>query len=229
MTTSAVSRSAGLKAPFLEGLRTTELDRVLSAATERVFIVDTTVTHQGDPADRLFLLTRGRARYFFITSDGRKLLLPWILPGELFGGMSILSTPSFYLASTEMLKDSAALTWDRPTLRSLVAQYPKLLENALVLASDYFSWYLATHAALTGDTARERLAQTLVIIARHIGERVPGGLEIEVTNEDLANAACMTLFTVSRILSEWHRVGALVKTRGKLVLRASPGLSGSPS
>src|SRR5437879_5718595 len=170
MTAPAVSRSAGLRAPFLEGLAPLELDRILAASAERAFVADSTVTSQGEPANRLFLLTKGQARYFFIASDGRKLMLPWILPGEVFGGMAILSTPSCYLVSTEMLKDSAALTWDRPTLRYLVSQYPKLLENALSIASDYFTWYLATHAALTGSTARQRLAQTLVIIARHIGQ-----------------------------------------------------------
>ncbi len=50
---------------------------------------------------------------------------------------------------------------------------------------------------------------------------MPGGLEVEVTNEDLAAATNLTLFTVSRLLSGWQRNGAIVKTRGKVLLRFS--------
>jgi CRP-like cAMP-binding protein len=35
----------------------------------------------------------------------------------------------------------------------------------------------------------------------------------------LANKANITLFTASRLLSEWQRSGAVVKTRGRILLR----------
>jgi CRP-like cAMP-binding protein len=224
MSSPTAALAGGCRSPFLDGLPPAELSLILSAATQRRFLADSVVISQGQPATVLFLLTKGRARYFYITSDGRKLLLPWIMPGELFGGMAILSTPASYLVSTEMLKDSQALAWDRSTLRRLVLQYPRLLENSLSIASEYFNWYLATHAAVTADTARQRLAQTIINLARGIGRNVYGGLELEVTNEDLGYAASMTLFTVSRLLREWHRQGALVKSRGKLLLRTSETL-----
>jgi CRP-like cAMP-binding protein len=224
MSSPIAALADGFRSPLLDGIPPAELSLILSGATQRRFLADTVVISQGQPAAALFLLTKGRARYFYITSDGRKLLLPWIMPGEPFGGMAILSTPGSYLASTEMLKDSQVLAWDRGTIRRLVLRYPRLLENALSIASEYFNWYLATHAAVTADTARQRLAQTVINLARGIGRNVCGGLELEVTNEDLAYASSMTLFTVSRLLREWHRQGALVKTRGKLVLRASETL-----
>ena len=37
-----------------------------------------------------------------------------------------------------------------------------------------------------------------------IGREVSGGVELEVTNEELANAANITPFTASRIVSEWQ-------------------------
>jgi CRP/FNR family transcriptional regulator, nitrogen oxide reductase regulator len=224
MSSATAALAGGFRSPFLDGLPSAEVSLVLGAATQRRFFADSVVVSQGQPATVLFLLTKGRARYFYITSDGRKLLLPWIMPGEVFGGMTILSTPASYLVSTEMLKDSHALAWDRATIRRLVARYPRLLENALSIASEYFNWYLATHAAVTADTARQRLAQTVINLARGIGRNVYGGLELEVTNEDLAYASSMTLFTVSRLLREWHRRGALVKSRGKLLLRAADTL-----
>jgi len=44
------------------------------------------ITHQDQPAKHLFLLLTGRARYFFVTEKGQKVILLWIPPGEMFDG-----------------------------------------------------------------------------------------------------------------------------------------------
>ena len=133
---------------------------------------------------------------------------------------SLLTNPSLYLVSTEMLKDSLVLVWDRSTIQDLVARYPRLAVNALSAASEYLALCVATHLALTCHNARERLAEVLLNLTRGIGQDAPGGVELDVTNEELANAANITPFTASRILSEWQRNGALVKRRGRVLLRS---------
>jgi CRP-like cAMP-binding protein len=99
------------------------------------------------------------------------------------------------------------------------------LDNALLIASDYFAWHLASHVALTCHTARQRLAQALVSLARAIGQEVPGGIELDVTNEDVANAANVTPFTASRIFSRWRRNGVVTKSRGKILLHSQDRLA----
>ncbi len=135
--------------------------------------------------------------------------------------MALLSTSSHYLASTEMLKDSWLLVWDHASIRRLARQYPQLLDNALdIAATDYFASYLAAHEALISHTARQRLASVLGSLAEGIGHGVLGGVELDVTNEELANATNITPFTASRLLNEWQRNGVLVKRRGRLLLRS---------
>jgi CRP-like cAMP-binding protein len=178
------------------------------------------MTNQGHPADHLFLLTKGLARFFFVTEEGRKLLFQWLGPGDLLGGRTILSVSSTYLFSTETVTDSSVLVWDRPTIRRFVERYPRLLENALLTASDYAAWHLTTHIGLACHTVRQRVAQVLVTLARTIGRETPGGIELQITNEELANAASITPFTASRLMSKWQRDRALVKRRGKVLLRS---------
>jgi CRP/FNR family transcriptional regulator, nitrogen oxide reductase regulator len=220
---AAISADCGSK--FLEGLATPDRDVILAAATKRRFLVKSVVVNQGDPAERVFLLIKGRARFFFITQTGRKILLHWLPPGEVFGGAALLSRPSPYLVSTETLKDSSVLVWERTTIRALATRYPKLLDNALLIASDYFAWHLASHVALTCHTARQRLAQALVSLARAIGQEIPGGIELDVTNEEIANAANVTPFTASRIFSRWRRNGVVTKSRGKILLHSQDRLA----
>ena len=219
MPASEPATIAHLKSRFLDGLAPCDLKVVLAAARQRHFLANSVVVNQGHPADQMFLLMRGRARFFFNTPEGKKVILLWLTPGEIFGGMAFLSIPSLYLVSTETLKDSSVLVWDRATLRNLAVRYPRLLENALLIASDYFAWYLADHIALISQSARQRLARVLVCLAETIGDKTSGGFEFDATNEELACAANVTPFTASRLLSEWQSNHAVVKRRGKILLR----------
>jgi CRP-like cAMP-binding protein len=214
-----------LRSHFFDGLAPPVRQTILGAATPRRFDARSVITNQGHPADHLFLLTKGLARYFTITETGRKLLFQWLGPGELFGGLTVLSIRSSYLLSTETVTDTSVLVWDRPTIRGLIARYPRLLENALLGAPDFVAWHLASQIALACHTARQRVAQVLVTLARTIGKKAPGGIALHITNEELANAANVTPFTVSRLISEWQRNHALVKRRGNLLLLSAEGLS----
>jgi CRP-like cAMP-binding protein len=211
---------AGLSSRLLEGLAPAEMQAILSAAKQRRFLAKSVITNQGNPAEHMFLLTKGRVRFFYTTQEGQKLLMLWLTPGEVFGGAALLSTPVEYIMSVEAVRDSTALVWDRAMLRRLAETYPRLLENGLMTAWDYLHWYTAAHVALTCHTARQRLAHVLICLSRAIGHPVAGGVELDVTNEELASSANITPFTTSRLLSEWRRNRAVEKHRGKIVLRS---------
>jgi CRP-like cAMP-binding protein len=199
-----------------------DLEVVLSAASHRQFFANAVVTTQEHAADHIFLLARGRARHFFMTEDGRKSLLHWLVPGDVFGGAAFMSEARKYLVSTETIEASSLLVWDRATIRGIAARHPRVAENALLIAYEYMTWYIADHVALTSQSAGERLAHVLIRLTDVMGRTVPGGVEIDATNEELANAANITPFTASRLLNKWQRERAVEKHRGKLLVR-SPG------
>ena len=220
MAAPAIVSFRKVRPRFLEGLAQVEINTIISAAKQRHYLANSVIVNQGHPADYLFLLTSGRARYFYVTPDGRKTILFWLPPGEIFGGAALLSQPADYLVSTEAVKPSSMLVWDRATIRTLVAQYPRLADNALRTMFDYLVAYRAIHVSMTCDSARQRLARVLADLAAGIGKNVPGGVELDVRNEELANEANVTPFTASRMLSEWQRQGVLRKSRGKILLRS---------
>ena len=213
-----------LKPRLLEGLTPSELKSVLAEATYRKFPANCVITNQDHSAEHLYLLLTGRARFFFVTEKGQEVILLWIPPGETFGSSALLPAPAGYHVSTAAIRSCSALVWDRFTIRRLAALYPKLLENAFYLTLRYLSAYRAAHGALISDTSQERLAHVLVSLASGIGEKAAGGVELKIRNEELANEANVSLFTVSRLISEWHRTGLLLKGRGKILLRSPEGL-----
>lgn len=203
---------------LLQRLSTSELDDILGRAVYRTYRANTVIVEQNTSADRLFLLLKGSARYFFITPDGRKAYLLWLAPGDAFGAGSLLAEPTEFLVSTEAASETRALMWSRDTVREIIVRHPTLLENGLAIASDYLVWYLATHLSLICDTARQRLANVLLSLARGIGRKHPNGITVDITNEQLASTAHLTHFTVCRLLSQWQKNGTLSKTRGKILL-----------
>jgi CRP-like cAMP-binding protein len=206
--------------PFVDGLAASEVRAVLAAATVRRLRAQRLIYEQGSPASEFFLLSKGRARYFSMTPDGRKTILHWIVPGDVLGLATLLTASSLYRVSAETVQDSSLLIWNRETVRTLLDRYPRLSYNALDIATGYLDWYIAAHGALVSYTARQRLASVLARVAESMGSQVPGGVELQVTNEELASAANITLFTASRILNEWQTARALTKHRGRIILHS---------
>jgi CRP-like cAMP-binding protein len=209
-----------LQPRFFSGLTKTETDSILLGATHRLYPTSTVVLHQEDPADRFFLLTNGQGSHFVITDNGQKVMLNWLTPGQIFGGAAIPSTPSRYLASTEVAAGTCALEWDRKTIRECVGRDPRLLDNLLSISiTEHLGWLVSAKVSLSADDAPGRIARLLISLASAIGKANSSGIEIRVGNEDLAASANVTPFTISRSLRAWQRKGLLKKGRGKILLK----------
>jgi len=205
---------------ILWGMEPQEIDVILATARPRRFSATSVMTHQGASSDYFLLMWKGRGRYFYLTPGGKKLILLWIRPGETFGVAALSRRPCRYLASSEAVQDSVVLAWDGPTILKLGQRFPRLLENVIYLTFNYVSWYIAAHSALVSESAQERLANLLVGLGPSIGEAVSGGVVIDVTNQELADSVNIGVYTTSRIMSAWQRIGAIGKQRGKILLRS---------
>ena len=214
-----------IQSRLLGGLDAQELRDILGAARELRLPAGSVIFDQTHSAERMFLLTYGRARHFLNTHDGKRILLHWLVPGDITGGRALMTHPIHYLLSAETLKDSRFMVWDQATLHRLTTRYPELLRNVLLIADDYLRWFLTAHTALTCFTARRRCAAVLTSIAMTIGQQVEKGIEVEITNEELADASATTLFEASRFLSNWRRVGIIQKKRGRILVRSMDLLS----
>jgi len=221
MTASEIAaRVSKLTPRFLEGLAPSDLAVVLGAATPRRFRARTLIANEGHSADKLFLMIEGLARTFTTTRKGEKIVLLWIPPAAVAGGRALLSEPMEYMVTTESVTDSFTLVWGRSAILPLTKQYPRLLENALLVASDYLETYRDLHVGASCDSASQRVARVLGNLAKGMGQTGSEGTALNISNEDLANEANVTIFTVSRLLSEWQRKDLLVKSRGSVVVRS---------
>lgn len=218
-----------VKSRFFEGLSPVQIQEVLSAARQRRVFAKQVITHPGDPATHFYMLSSGTARWFLSSAEGEKVVFQWLIrPGDQFAYAVLLPTRRAVLAGVEVLQSGSVIVWERERIRGLCTKYPQLWENVL---SENFEWFvrLVTHdMSLTGHSAPHRLRQALADLSYGIGKHVARGVEIEVTNEDLALMAGVTMFTASRCLSEWARLGIIEKKRGRILLRSTDRLFAVP-
>lgn len=209
---------------FLTGLERAETRAILDAAEVRRVPAKQAITVGGHPATRLFLVQSGRARYCHLTKKGELVVLAQLVPGDVIGLLTLLKSPSTYMATAEAASDCELLVWDRAIARKFVSRYPQLGENGLRIALGYLRHYIERHVGLVTETAVERLARTLLRLGHQSGEIHPDGVEIRTTNEELSGLADISRFTASRALSDWVRAGTISKGRGRILLHAPEAL-----
>ncbi|MGH9734200.1 MAG: Crp/Fnr family transcriptional regulator [Candidatus Acidiferrales bacterium] len=206
---------------FFEGLLPAQIDEIVRAGKQRRFFAKQVVTYPGEPATHAYLLCSGRARHFAVSAEGEKVVFQWLIrPGDHFAYSALLTQQRSVLAGVEVVESGSAIVWERERIRALCAKYPRLWENVLEAVFDDFVRLIAHDMSLIGRSASHRLRQALIDLGYGLGRVVAGGMHIEVTNEDLASMAGVTMFTASRCLSDWARRGLIKKRRGSILLRS---------
>ena len=219
---SALALASSLS--FLTGLDESATQAILAAAESRRIAAKQNITTGGDKAAHLFLVRKGQVHYYHLTKRGESVLLAYLAPGDVIGLVTLLKSPSPYMATAEADSDCELLAWEHSVIRKLVSDYPLLGENGLHLALGYLRNYIDRHIGLVTKTAEERLAETLLKLGEQAGKVQADGIEIHATNDQLGELADISPFTASRVLNNWVGSGILSKKRGRIVLHSPEAL-----
>ncbi len=211
------------KARFFEGLDDAALDDAIAMAEVRKIGPHQILFVAGDDAARLFLLVSGHAKFYRTTSEGKKVLLARFARGQVFGLGTLNATNMRYIATAETTEPCELLVWKRARIRKLADKYPRLAENALAIVLTYLQ-NADRFIDLITLPAPHRLRRAVWRLAKESGKTHPTGIEIEATNDDLAELAHISAYTASRVLNKWRRAGALSKSRGRVMLHAPENL-----
>jgi len=219
---SAAMLPADFRSTFLDGLTSREIETVVKAAEQEPISPHQILQQEGARADRLWLLVTGRVAVYRLAQDGDKVFLRWGVPGDTFGLATVLKRPERYVVTIEAVQEGSLLSWDLAASQALVLRCPNMDKALNAVVADYLDNLIDVLGAYAFQPAEQRLARVLLESARQLGRSGTGGIELDLTNEQLAVAAHMTVFTATRKLSKWQSMGILTKRRGKIVL---PSLS----
>jgi len=180
---------------------------------------------QGDPADALFVLKQGRVKLIQNSADGQQILLRMIGPWSLFAIVALVEGGT-YPISAQVVEPSLAFYWPRAILMDLVKQIPSFALTAMRMMSERVQEYQDRIRELATERVERRVARALLRLASQSGRKVAEGVLIDMplSRQDLAEMTGTTLYTVSRILSQWEQQEIVVTGREKVIIRFPHGL-----
>jgi CRP-like cAMP-binding protein len=193
-----------------------DCEEIVGAAQELKFQRGQAIHIEGDPVRRIVLLTSGAAKIIQFGQNGSEVILRLCGPGEL---VATLPLPKWgvHSSTSQALRMSTALVWDKAAFQFLSGRFPVLRFNAALILGKQLNDLQERFREVSTERVEPRLSREVIRLIPQIGMPVNGGVEISISREELAQMTGTTLYTVSRLLSQWDRRG-IVKARRKAVL-----------
>jgi len=207
-----VPQDRGISA--LQGLSdatTADLMRVMHLRTYRR---GSLLFGQGEDPTAVFFLESGRVKWHKISEDGIAQTLQVVEPGEAVGLVALLDRHP-YIASAESLEDSTVWVLAMSDFDRVVMSHPEVALAVMRLLGEGVRWLLEHVHAMTSRSAHERVISVLMRKA----ETSETGLRlIPMTHQEIAHLGGLARETVSRVLADLQRRGAVRLTRSAVVL-----------
>lgn len=210
---------------LFRGMPPRALQAVLSAGQELTYAEDSFLFYQDDPVERVYALVEGRVKLTQLSNDGQQVIMRVITPGLLFAAIAIVADAQ-YPVSAQAAADCRVITWTQAAMLDLIQQYPALALNALEVMGSQVREFQNRYRELATERVERRLARAIIRLAAQTGRKTDEGvlLDLTLSRQDLAEMSGTTLFTVSRILSQWEGRGLVATGRERIVIRFPHGL-----
>jgi len=141
---------------------------------------------QGDPADAVFYVQKGRLRVTVTSASGKEATITLVGPGEFLGENCMVSAHLLRLATATAMTDCALLRISKAEMTRVLHQAPELSEM-------FMSFLLTRNARIQADlvdqlfnSSEKRLARILLLLAQFGKESKPETVVPKISQELLA-------------------------------------------
>lgn len=175
---------------------------------------------QGDVAKYLYVLVSGQAKLLQSTPQGQQVSLRIIQPWQMFGALGAVRQEATYPATAQVLEDSTAIAIESGFLRMLAEKNPQISFDLMTLMTTYIQEMQARYRELATERVEQRVANALIRLAGQSGlkSNKEAGIELSFSRQDVAEMTGTTLYTISRLLSEWERQGIIKTGRERITI-----------
>ena len=212
-------RKVGLvqHSPLFANIPAADCQEIVSAASKSEFSRRDIIFLEGDPIRHVILLTSGSAKIIKVGQNGTEVILRIAGPGDLVE-VTGLPEEGRHRSMAQALNASTALIWEPSAFQALAERLPALRRNILNLVAERLQELEERYREISTEKVATRLSHQLLRLFYQLGRRVNGNgtLKINLSREELAQLTGTTLFTVSRLLSDWNQRG-IVSTRREAV------------
>lgn len=172
---------------------------------------------EGESAEYVYRVNKGAVRTIRFSQDGRRQIMGFHLPGDVFG----LEIGSEHSLSAEALADCDVSLIRRSLVDEATARDPAAAQALLQLLSRQLA-NAREHAAVLGRrSANERVATFLLQLGERFASR--GEIDLPMSRADIADYLALTIETVSRAFTQMEREHAIALPSSRHVVVCDRG------
>jgi CRP/FNR family nitrogen fixation transcriptional regulator len=174
---------------------------------------------QDEPAEYLYQVISGAVRAYRMLDDGRRQIIAFYLPGDMFG----VEAGDEHLSSAEAISDAQILVVKRGAVLAR-AEHEKDLARQLWTLTVRELQRVQEHSLVLIKSAEERVAGFLLEMARRGNNGA--AIELPMSRQDIADYLGLTIETVSRTFTQLAQSGTIVlETSRRILFRNRAALS----
>jgi CRP/FNR family transcriptional regulator, nitrogen oxide reductase regulator len=208
---------------LFSGISPMDSREIISAARKEAYTRRQKIHLEGDPVRQVVLLTAGCAKIVQVGQNGCEVILRLSGPGDVLGVVGLNSHPR-HCSTAQALGASSALLWETAVFESLSERFPALRRNASHILCKRLEELQERFREISTEKVAARLSHEIVRLLNQVGRPVIGGVQIKLSREELAQLIGTTLFTVSRLLSDWDQQGIVSAQRESVTVKNLPAL-----
>ncbi len=202
---------------LFEGLASPIVDRMLAAARRVRLSRGEILFREGDRAESVYLIESGKVAARISTPDGALVTVAVLGPGSAVGELALLGDDEHRTATVQAVEPVVALALLRRDFAELRRQHPSVTEFLVTSLAATVRRLDAQLVEAFHLPAEARIRRRLHALAQ-VYDRGSRVIEVDLTQEELAQLAGTTRPTLNRVLREEERRGTLRLRRGRIVI-----------
>lgn len=195
------------------------LTKVEGARTTTNYLKNQVIFSQGDPADAIFYIQKGKVKLKVVSKQGKEAVIAILGVGDFFGE-GCLAGQAFRMATATAMSECAIVRLGK---RSTV----RVLHAEPVFSERFLAYVLARNIRVEEDlvdqlfnSSEKRLARVLLLLANFGKEDKPEPLIPKISQETLAEIIGTTRSRVSYFMNKFRKLG-FITYNGRLEVHSS--------
>ncbi|MBR0995501.1 Crp/Fnr family transcriptional regulator [Bradyrhizobium japonicum] len=174
---------------------------------------------QGDAADTIFYIQKGRVKVVVVSEQGKEAIVGIVGPGQFFGE-GCMNGHSLRIATTTAMEECLITSITKASMLAALHKEPKFSEL-------FIAYLLTRNSRIEEDlidqlfnSSEKRLARLLLLLANFGKEGSPQPITPNISQETLAEMIGTTRSRVSFFMNKFRKLG-FISYNGKIEVNSS--------
>jgi CRP-like cAMP-binding protein len=182
------------------------LTRISRGRTVLEYGENDTIFMQGQPADSLFFVLRGKVRLAVATPEGKEAIVATLGPGEFFGEGCLAGQPS-RMATATSVGDCRLTKVEKPLMVHMLNEEPGLAQMFVTHLLTRIIRYEADLTDQIFNSSEKRLARMLLLLSHFGKDSTTETVVAGVNQEHLAQMVGTTRSRINLFMNRFRRRG----------------------